>query len=329
MDTIKQSAQRKPRFFIALAVGALVFILYVASQEPDSFTIRRLPGGGVALRNEDLAIRLHMAEENFQRSLKKRKALIKQYGPTPDKVKSYPVNRDYYTLWDFFTPSFQCPHAVERIGINADGGKYVCGLHRIANKPDCVIYSFGINGESSFEAELLQRTSGCQVWGYDFSVNSFGPEVAKDRKIAYRSHFQPYGLSGVSNHAPGHAGPPMYTLPELMQMNGHKFIDVLKIDIEGSEFSTLTDLLKVYAGRPLPFGQLQIEIHAWTADWQDKFPDFLGWWEALEKAGLRAFWTEPNLVYLNINRGYAPDLAEYSFINTLGHHALVEDPVVV
>ena len=88
MDSIKQSAQRKPRIFITLAIGALVFLLYYASQNSNSITIHRLPGGGVALRNEDLAIRLHMAEENFQRSLKKRKALIKQFGPTVDKVVS-------------------------------------------------------------------------------------------------------------------------------------------------------------------------------------------------------------------------------------------------
>ncbi len=30
----------------------------------------------------------------------------------------------------------------------------------------------GINGESSFEASLLERAPGCEVWGYDFSVNS-------------------------------------------------------------------------------------------------------------------------------------------------------------
>ena len=29
----------------------------------------------------------------------------------------------------------------------------------------------GINGESSFEAELLEKAPGCQVWGYDFSVD--------------------------------------------------------------------------------------------------------------------------------------------------------------
>ncbi|KAH9069378.1 hypothetical protein EDB83DRAFT_2374965, partial [Lactarius deliciosus] len=35
------------------------------------------------------------------------------------------------------------------------------------------------------------------------------------------------------------------------------------------------------------------------------------WWESQEAAGLRSFWTEPNL-----------ELAEYSFISIRGNHAL-------
>lgn len=35
----------------------------------------------------------------------------------------------------------------------------------------------GINGESSFEAALMDRAPGCEVWGYDFSVNSVGGVV--------------------------------------------------------------------------------------------------------------------------------------------------------
>lgn len=38
---------------------------------------------------------------------------------------------------------FNCPHEVERIGSLGDGGQWVCGIERIADKPDCVIYSFG------------------------------------------------------------------------------------------------------------------------------------------------------------------------------------------
>jgi hypothetical protein len=57
------------------------------------------------------------------------------------------------------------------------------------------------------------------------------------------------------------SNPPTYTLKTLMRGNGHDWIDILKIDIEGAEFKALTDLLVAYKGQPLPFGQLQLEIH--------------------------------------------------------------------
>lgn len=81
-----------------------------------------------------------------------------------------------------------------------------------------------------------------------------------------------------------------------MLVLGHTHIDILKIDIESWEFETLTTLLKPYinSGRPLPFGQLQLEIHIWNKS----FAEFLEWWEMLEAAGLRPFWTEVNLKIL-------------------------------
>ena len=102
-----------------------------------------------------------------------------------------------------------------------------------------------------------------------------------------------------------------------MEMNNHTFIDILKIDIEGGEFDALASLIDAYPaardpsapGNGLPFGQLQLEIHA-RDEAQSAFPRFLEWWERLEQAGLRPFWTEPNLVYLNIWRGSRPDLTE-------------------
>jgi len=45
---------------------------------------------------------------------------------------------------DFFIPAFQCPHKVERVGTLGDGGKWVCGLDRVAKQDKCVIYSFGL-----------------------------------------------------------------------------------------------------------------------------------------------------------------------------------------
>jgi len=79
------------------------------------------------------------------------------------------------TLWDFFTPAFQCPHQVERVGTLGDGGKWVCGLDRVAKQKHCVIYSFGVNGQSSFERDLLRRAPGCEAWGYDLALTAGDP----------------------------------------------------------------------------------------------------------------------------------------------------------
>ena len=209
---------------------------------------------------------------------------------------------------DFFTPSFRCPHRVERVGTLGDGGKWVCGLDRIASqRTPCTIYSFGVNGESSFEAALLTAAPQCEVWGYDFSVSSFGPEVHNDTALRARSHFFPFALG--SEDSP-YSNPPTFTLQTLMHQNGHSFIDILKIDIEGYEFDTLKEIVMPYleTGEPLPFGQLQIEVHIWNK----KFSDFLSWWEMLEAAGLRPVMMAPNLVYVNYNRNNGAELAEVS-----------------
>ena len=188
----------------------------------------------------------------------------------------------------------------------------------------------GVNGESSFEATLLQRAPGCQVWGYDFSVSSFGPEIEDVPNLKQRSHFYPYALGPKNDHGPG-VNPPMYTLTKLMEINGHDFIDILKIDIEGAEFESLITFIEDFAtnkhphapghnGGSLPIGQLQIEIHAREDTHYHEFAPFKRWWERLEKAGLRPFWTEPNLVYVNLIRGARPDLTEVrSFSHSHAH----------
>ena len=93
---------------------------------------------------------------------------------------------------------------------------------------------------------------------------------------------------------------------------------MLKIDIEGAEFDTLTAFLGAhkpsspFSSTTLPIGQLQLELHAW--DDYGKFDFFHDWWTSLEVAGLRPFWTEANLVYVNYNPGGKPKLAEVGII---------------
>ena len=82
----------------------------------------------------------------------------------------------------------------------------MCGLSRLVNKPNCVVYSagawaptlglrgtpnsscgvlriaLGISTESSFEAELVKRTK-CQVFGFDFSVDKACRSLAQNKGL--------------------------------------------------------------------------------------------------------------------------------------------------
>ena len=149
---------------------------------------------------------------------------------------------------DFFTAAFQCPHRLGGVGTLGDGGKRVCGLDRVARQKQCVIYSFGlsistlstpqvvwphadpratryinltgINGESSFERDLL-RAPGCEAWGYDYSVggvrfrvsspgrhptylfSQWGHEISDDPGLRRRVHFQTWALGDTDKHEEG------------------------------------------------------------------------------------------------------------------------------
>ncbi|KAF7297127.1 hypothetical protein MIND_00945600 [Mycena indigotica] len=303
-----------PRYstFILFCVVGTLYLLGV--HHPGAIRPR------IALRKlhaHDLPTRLERSKRIYNKLLVERQGLIKKFGPNPQDIVLFPPNVapwPPYTVWDFFPAAFNCPHEIQRLGALGDGGKWVCGVSRVEKKRDCVVYSVGINYESSFEAEILANTDNCQIWGYDYTVSSFGPQIPAS--ALGRTHFKPYGLAGKDKDK-------MYTLESLMKMNGHTHIDILKIDIEHWEFETLTALIEPYLanGRPLPFGQLQLELHLWNMT----FPEFLKWWEMLEAAGLRPFWTEPNLVYQNYNRAGSTDLAEYSFLNIKGSNVFIKD----
>lgn len=58
-----------------------------------------------------------------------------------------------YFVWDFVPASYSCPYEMERIGRMGHGGKWVCGMllyEAIPVEKPCVIYSFGVQTETSF-----------------------------------------------------------------------------------------------------------------------------------------------------------------------------------
>jgi hypothetical protein len=97
---------------------------------------------------------------------------------------------------------------------------------------------------------------------------------------------------------------------------------ISQVDIEGSEFSVLTELKQDFKNR-LPFGHLNVEIHlnsqatlknlpGQRKEYQKMYKLF----ESLEEAGLRAWFSEGNHFFGAV-RGGPPTLMEYAFINIL------------
>ncbi|KAI0246470.1 methyltransferase domain-containing protein [Lactifluus subvellereus] len=313
----------RPTFIVLAALLTLVALLLLLQPFGSTLSIQAPRFCGVFKCDQTLRSWIDDEERRYAEALEGRQQLIKRWGPTEDAVQSFPTRALPYTLWDFFIPAFQCPHRIERIGQRADGGKWMCGVDRVAKQDKCVIYSFGVNDDSSYESTLLRRAPGCEVWGYDYSVHRFSPELSEDPELSKRAHFEPWGLAGTDNHTESDYYK-YWTLDSLMRHNGHTFIDILKVDIEGGEFDALAAFLAAHANSDvLPIGQLQLEIHAGGTRGDFKF--FNRWWSALEAAGLRPFWAEPNLIPINISRGSRPEVIEYSFINIRGHHALVSD----
>lgn len=253
--------------------------------------------------------KLALAEKLWGQAVKGREQMIATVGTDRDFPDGY-INP--YHVWDFARPSFFCPYDLERVGKLGDGGKVVCGMSRYENEspgpssvfndaPELVVYSFGVNRDSSFEAALLERTNA-QIWGYDYSVSSWANDIPEEQRGS-RAHFSKFGIGRKTdkNH-----DPPFYTVQDLMKTNGHDHIDIVKMDIEGAEFDAMTSLIEHTIEQQgaeeaiLPFGQLLVEIHFFNDRKSLHIPEDLKgwteWWSAMEKLGLRPVNNEDNWI---------------------------------
>ncbi|HEY3445958.1 MAG TPA: FkbM family methyltransferase [Myxococcales bacterium] len=166
----------------------------------------------------------------------------------------------------------------ERLGAVGDGGKWVCNAHKLAAQKDCVVYGFGAGSDISFEEAMASL--GCEVHVFDPSpkpVARFG-ELAKGKKVGTGSvTFHGIGLGPVSRETDkamkleidGQKAE-VRTLDELAKALGHSHVDLLKMDIEGSEWATFDDLFKKDLLAKLGIKVLLAELHVkWGATPKD------------------------------------------------------------
>lgn len=161
---------------------------------------------------------------------------------------------------------------IERVGGQGYGG-WVTSTSKLG--PGSVVYSFGVGNEISWDLTLIEKF-GCTVHAFDPTPRSI--TWLKTRDLPSKFIFHPYGLEGFDGEAIFYPPKdpnkisysvswwpklseteerfPVKRLSTIMRELGHGHIDLLKLDIEGSEYRVLNDIGNIGAK------QILIDFHA-------------------------------------------------------------------
>jgi FkbM family methyltransferase len=167
------------------------------------------------------------------------------------------------------------PHKPKLVNYGTKYGGWMCDVSHF--NPNTVVYDVGLGEDTSWDEGLIKNYN-LQVYGYDPTPKS---KVHVDKKFPKKInfHFLQEGLSKIKavktftkprnkNHVSMREGEisglggkmkvQVNILENWMKLNGHTHIDVLKLDIEGSEYDVLEDWI---SRDFFPFDQLLVEWH--------------------------------------------------------------------
>lgn len=143
---------------------------------------------------------------------------------------------------------------------------------------ESVVYSFGVGNNVGWDLEMIDQF-GVHVHAFDPTPESVA--WVAQQQLPQEFHFHDYGIAafdGVMNFYPpkkpgrinysqdkrkfNHSDQPLVPgqvcrLSTILRRLGHSRIDVLKIDVEGTEFDCLPEILS----SGIEIGQLLVEVH--------------------------------------------------------------------
>ncbi|XP_059144216.1 uncharacterized protein LOC131931437 [Physella acuta] len=188
-------------------------------------------------------------------------------------VHSYPDNTDVLC------------HRKIRMGKIGDGGWEICDDMEVRPRQPCIIYSFGINNDFSFDDDAA-KIYGCHVYCFDPSMNGQDHYNRSDKV-----HFYKIGLDGKSYTNSKNWN--MLTFADIRKKLHHEntHIDLVKMDIENSEWPAIMDMTS--SGALGGVRQFLIEYHMDGTTRGDLQPRLKAV-QAIEAAGFRKFYSHKN-----------------------------------
>jgi len=171
--------------------------------------------------------------------------------------------------------------------IGVDGDKFVC-MDDFQSDDPCVVYSFGIANDWTFEDFITQF--GCSVFAYD-------PSVKYPANRGDKIQFQQKGLADFFS-------PTMDTLSNYFKTNGHldKTVQYLKIDIESHELDCFENWFSSEA--LIHVKQIALELHLTKLHDGPKFKEMVKNLQSLYKLNFRLISYQVNVVARKVVDNY-------------------------
>ncbi|XP_033760774.1 methyltransferase-like protein 24 [Pecten maximus] len=251
---------------VAVALGSLFFIRPFRmnngtwSPSPTAFNrtwwdAKSLPKGLVSSKCHAIGT----TKQNVSMIESLKKTLQIREGPPPDKDELCSMSfEDLELYYHTYLSAIQnpCKRSV-RMGSTLDGGWDVCGEQTKIKQNSCLVYSFGIQFDFSFDDEMAS-VFGCEVHSFDPSMHQ------KDHMHNPSVFFHATGISDYNGISKDMAGWKMRTFKAIREELNHirRSPDVVKMDIESWEWSVLPDMLK--SSQLTGIKQLLVEFHANT-----------------------------------------------------------------
>lgn len=180
---------------------------------------------------------------------------------------------------------------------NSYGG-FEIAVDYLSSEP--IIYSFGIGEDLSFSCDILKELRNVLIYAFDMTPRAIQYVNNNENVMDKRFHFIPICISDEDGSRPFYlpkndeyvsGSLEKYSelkdesidvntkrLETIMREMSHSSIDVLKMDIEGSEFKVIPDILKSIRSGDIKIGQICLETH------ERFYPDGVRKWEKLKDA---------------------------------------------